>query len=370
MNNPLNRQIALYPLLKTLSDLPGVSGAEGPVRDLIAQEVHRYADKMWVDALGNLIVLKKGDSSSTKRVAVMAHMDEVGLVVSGADDKGFLKIKSAGGIIPNILVAQRMKVGPDGIPGIIGYKPVHLQSQEERNKSAKMDEIFVDIGAKTEEEALNKAPLGTAVSFDREMKFAGEPPAVVPEDGGLPETGRLTGKAFDDRVGCLAIIALLRGERLPYDLYAVFTVQEEVGLRGAPTAAWAIQPDMALILESTVADDLPREEDLSPTTRLGEGPAITVSDRASIADPRLLRYFLAKAEETQIPLQIKQPGVGGTDGRAVQLTRAGVPVAILAVPSRYIHSPVSLIDLRDVHNLLRLLEAALPDMPAALQMKR
>jgi endoglucanase len=358
----LSAQEGLFTILKDLSDLPGASGAEGPVRDYIARSLKGHVDDLRVDALGNLIAFKKGTEPGSGKLALLAHMDEVGLIVTGADDQGYLKFDSLGGVDPHVLIAKRVKVGPDAIPGVIGYKPIHLQKQEEREKRVEMKDLRVDIGAKDEKEALGKAPLGTVIHFDMEAHFIGEAPAL-PEDGSLPERGRFLGKAFDDRVGCMALIAVLRGPRMPYDLYGIFTILEEEGLRGAKTAAWKVEPDAALVLESTVADDLPREEDLSPTTRLGHGPAVTVMDKHTIADPRLTSYLLAQADEAGIPIQVKQPLVGGTDARVVQLSRGGVPVAILAVPSRYIHSPVSVIEMKDVGNLLRLLDKALPGFP-------
>ncbi len=369
MSEALYRQAGLFLLLKELSELPGVSGSEKPVREHLARTLRGHVDEMDADALGNLIAVKRGDGTDVTRVAVMAHMDEVGLVVSGADEDGQLKFEMAGGINADILVAQRVSVGSENLRGVIGYKPIHLQSPQERDKHTNKDDLRVDIGAKDSDEALQKAPLGTPVSFVTKMKFAGLAPSTLPEDGRLPEKGRLMGKAFDDRLGCLALTALLRGPRLPFDLYGIFSVQEEVGLRGAPAAAWRVEPDIALILEGTVADDLPRKEDLSPTTRIGAGPAITVLDRHTITDPHLLRYFLAQAEAASIPLQLKQPGVGGTDAQAVQLVKGGVAVAILAVPTRYLHTPVSLFDIQDLINLLHLLQHTMPGLPTALANK-
>ena len=362
----LNKREELLTLLKELSDLPGASGDEGKVRDHIAKALKGYVDSLKVDALGNLIAFRKGTGSDGRKLAILAHMDEVGLIVTGADDQGYLKFDSLGGVDSHVLIAKRVKVGTDGLPGVIGYKPIHLQTQEERDKRIEMKDLRVDIGAKDEKEALAKAPLGTAIHFDTEAHFIGEAPQL-PKGGSLPASGRFLGKALDDRVGCMALIAVLRGPRMPYDLYGVFTILEEEGLRGARAAAWGVEPDAALVLESTVADDLPREEDLSPTTRLGGGPAITIMDRRTIADPRLTSYLLAQADEAGIPIQVKQPLVGGTDAGAVQLSRGGIPVAILAVPSRYIHSPVSVIEMEDVNNLLKLLEKALPGFPVGLE---
>jgi len=362
VSDHLANQSGLFAMLRELAELAGVSGAEAPVRDYLARTLQEHVDELQVDALGNLIAIKRGNGRDRMKVAVMAHMDEVGLIVSGADESGQLKFRVTGGIEPHALLAKRVRVGSEQLPGVIGYKPVHLQSRQEREKEVDLQELRVDIGAKDEKEALAKAPLGTAINFETKVHFAGTAPDKLPAGDRLPEKGRLIGKAFDDRLGCLALAALLRGPRLPYDLYGIFTIQEEVGLRGARVAAWGVEPDLAVVLETTFADDLPSEEDKSPTTRLGRGPAITVMDRTVITDPRLVRYFLSKAAAAGIPAQIKQPGVGGTDAGAVQSAHGGVPVAVLSVPSRYIHSPVSLMDLEDLNNLLRLLAVAIPDL--------
>ncbi len=361
------RMEGLFTMLKELTELPGASGSEKPVRDYIAKTLSGYVDDLKIDRLGNLIAFKKGSAGDGRRVALFAHMDEVGLIVTGADEDGYLKIDSLGGVDPHVLLAKRVKVGREEMTGIIGYKPIHLQSQEEREKRVKLSELRVDIGAKDKDEALSKAPLGTPVHFDSETHFIGLE-GVLPKGGALPPKGRLVGKAFDDRVGCLALMTVLMGDlELPYDLYGVFTILEEEGLRGAKPAAWEVEPDIAVVLESTVADDLPREEDLSPTTRLGGGPAVTIMDRRTITDPKLAAYFMRIAGDNGIPLQVKQPGVGGTDGRVVQVAKRGARVGILAVPSRYIHSPSGVIELSDLVNMLKLLEKSLPGITTVLE---
>ena len=344
--------------LQVLSEARGVSGDEKEVRDVLAKAVKPLADEVKVDTMGNLIVHKRGDGNSPLRVMLAAHMDEIGLMIMGADSAGFLRFRAVGGIDPRILPAKRVLVGRDKVPGIIGIKPVHLTDSNERKNVLKIEQLYIDIGAKSKEEALSVAGLGDYAVFD--TKFTSLEGCQM---GSQPPRGRVSGKAFDDRAGCFVLASILE-QRYPCDLYATFTVQEEVGLRGARTAAYAINPDLAFALEGTVCDDSPREEDISPTTRMGVGPAITVADATMIADRRLVDLLIGMAEREGIPYQIKQPNIGGTDAGAMNLQREGVPVAAASVPCRYIHSPESVLDLTDLANLVRLMQAALQRLPS------
>jgi len=273
-----------------------------------------------------------------------AHMDEVGLMVVGHDSDGFLRVRTVGGIDPRLLPGAILQVGSERIPGVIGVKPIHLLRGDEGQKVSKIDDLVVDIGARSKDEAGKLAPLGTYAAFATRFRELG--PTV-------------SGKAFDDRAGCAVLVELLRGERFAFDLHAVFAVQEEVGLRGARVAAYAVDPDCAFALEGTVADDIPKDKDVSPTTELGKGPAITVMDHSFIADRRLVRLLTNTAQELEIPYQFKQPNVGGTDSGAIHRAREGVPSVTVAVPCRYIHSPVALLSLDDFENTVRVMREAL-----------
>ncbi len=330
-------------ILKELSEAFGVSGNEDDVRAIVLDAVREHVDEVKVDALGNVLAFKRGTGRQRMRVMLAAHMDEVGLMVVGHDNDGFLRVRSVGGIDPRLLPGTLLQVGSERISGVIGAKPIHLL-KENADKVAKLEDLVVDVGAKSKDEARKLAPLGTYATFATRFRELG--PTV-------------RGKAFDDRAGCAVLVELLRGERFRFDLHAVFTVQEEVGLRGARVAAYAIEPDCAFALEGTVADDMPKDKDTSPTTELGQGPAITVMDRSFIADRRLVRLLTSTAEELGIPYQIKQPGIGGTDAGAIHLTREGVPSVTVAVPCRYIHSPVALLSLDDFNNTVRLMRASL-----------
>lgn len=331
-------------ILRELSEAIGISGDEGGARAVVLQAVREHVDEVRVDALGNVLAVKRGQGPQCMRVMLAAHMDEIGLMVVGHDNDGFLRVRAVGGIDPRLLPGKLLLVGPERIPGVIGVKPVHLLKDGEEEKTPKIEDLVVDAGAKGKDEAQKLAPLGTYAAFATQFRELG--PTV-------------SGKAFDDRAGCAVLVELLRGERFGFDLHAAFTVQEEVGLRGARVAAYAIQPDSAFALEGTIADDLPKDKDVSPTTELGKGPAITVMDRSFIADRRLVRLLTGTAEELGIPYQVKQPGIGGTDAGAIHLAREGVPSVTVAVPSRYIHSPVALLSLDDFNNTVRLMRESL-----------
>jgi endoglucanase len=331
-------------MLKELSEAIGVSGNEREVRAILLDAVRERVDEVKVDAMGNLLTLKRGTGRRRMRVMLSAHMDEVGLMVMGHDKDGFLKMATVGGIDPRLLPGTLFKIGPERIPGVIGIKPIHLTDDKEDEKAAKIKDLVLDIGATSKDEAKKLAPLGTYAAFATEFREMG--PTV-------------SGKAFDDRAGCAVLVELLRGDRFSFDLHATFTVQEEVGLRGARVAAYAINPDCAFALEGTIADDIPKDKDVSPTTELGKGPAITIMDRSFIADRRLLRLLTGTSDELGIPYQFKQPGIGGTDTGAIHLAREGVPSATVAVPCRYIHSPVAILSLGDFENTVRLMRESL-----------
>ncbi|MGI6208769.1 MAG: M42 family metallopeptidase [Anaerolineae bacterium] len=345
--------------LQTLTEARGVSGDEGEVRDHLARALRGTVDELRTDTIGNLIAVRRGTGRSPLRVMVAAHMDEVGLMVIGADSSGFLRFEPVGGIDPRILLASRVHVGKDRIPGIIGVKAVHLTEPSERQNVLRMEQLYIDIGAKSKDEALGAAPMGTYVSFDTPFHFM---QGSRPQD--QPPAGRATGKAFDDRAGCFVLASLLE-QQFDFDLYGVFTVQEEVGLRGSKTAAYAVAPTLAFALEGTICDDSPKEEDVSPTSVMGRGPAITIADASVIADRRLVDLLIETAIAEDIPYQIKQPNVGGTDAGAMHLEREGIPTVAVATPCRYIHSPESVMDLTDLHHTIGLMRAALGRLPQA-----
>ena len=332
-------------ILRELSEAVGVSGDEGNVRAILLDAIREHVDEIQVDTMGNVLAFKRGTGRRRLRVMLDAHMDEVGLMVVGHNGDGFLQVRTVGGIDLRLLPGTLFQVGSECVPGVVGIKPIHLIERKEGDRVAKIKDLVVDVGAKSRDEAKSLAPVGTYISFATVYRELG--PTV-------------RGKAFDDRAGCAVMVELLRGERFRFDLYAAFTVQEEVGLRGAHTAAYTIDPDCAFALECTVADDIPKDKQgVSSTTELGKGPAITVMDRSFIADRRLVRLLTGAAKELDIPYQIKQPGIGGTDAGAIHRTREGVPSIAVAIPCRYIHSPVGLLSLDDFNNTVQLMRESL-----------
>jgi putative aminopeptidase FrvX len=333
--------------LKELSEAFGVSGCENKVRGVIIEAIKDHVDEYRVDSIGNLIALKRGTGESELKVMVTAHTDEVGLMITHFEENGSLRFRPVGGIDDRILLSKVVLIGKDRLPGVIGVKPVHLVQEKERHQVVKVDQMTIDIGAKSKEEAEKAVKIGDYAAFATSF-------CQLTEDG----LRTVKGKAFDDRAGCAVLIEILK-ERYPFDLYPVFTVQEEVGLRGARVVGYTVEPDAAFVLEGTVCDDMPKKKDVSPTTELGAGPAITIMDRSFIADRGLVRLLVETAEELDIPHQFKQPGVGGTDAGAIHLAKEGVPSVTVSVPCRHIHSPVCLLSLNDLENTVRLMKAAL-----------
>lgn len=332
-------------ILRQLSEALGVSGAEQDVRRKIIELVEPHVDDLQTDAMGNLFATKRGTGGEGRMtVLVDAHMDEVGLMVTGYTGDGMLKVKAIGGLDDRILLGQRVLVGDERLPGVIGAKPVHLLSADQRKKVVELDAMQVDIGLSKKDDAKRKAPLGVRIAFDSEFRELGD---------------RVRGKAFDDRMGCAVLVHVLQGDPYPFDLVGAFVVQEEVGLRGAQVAANRVNPDVAFVLEGTIADDLPKEDDVSPTTELDKGPALSAMDRSVIYDRRLNRLLLEVAADLGIPTQFKQPGIGGTDGGAYAASLGGIPAAAISVPCRYIHSPAAIASKQDYQNAIRLLTAAL-----------
>jgi len=343
-------------LLEQLSNAFGPSGNEDEVRRILARALRHHVDELKTDALGNLIAFKRGSGAEPRlRVMVDAHTDEVGLMITRIEKNGLLGFRIVGGIDDRLLMAKGVVIGEKRLPGVIIAPPVHLTRDDQRKQVVKVEQLYIDVGATSDDEARELVRIGDYGTFDTRFQVL---------DSGQLRT--VKGKAFDDRAGC-AVAAALAEEEYEVDLYLSFSAQEEVGLRGAKVAAFRLQPDLAFALEGTVCDDTPKEQDISPTTRLGGGPAISLMDRSFIADRRLVELLTSTARAQGIPYQFKQPGVGSTDAGAIHLAGAGVPAVAVSVPCRYIHGPVSMLSLQDFDHLVALMKASLKALPAAWQ---
>ena len=342
--------------LEELSNAFGPSGCEHEVRRLLARALRDKMDDLQTDALGNLIAYKRGTGPEPRlKVMVDAHTDEVGMMITRIEKNGLLGFRTVGGIDDRLLMAKGLVVGEKRLPGIITAPPIHLTRPEQRKQVIKTEQLVIDIGVSSADEARSLVRIGDYATFDTRFR-------VLDQEG----LRTVKGKAFDDRIGCAIAVALAEGD-YAIDLYLSFSTQEEVGLRGARVAAFRIEPDVAFALEGTICDDSPKETDVSPTTEMGKGPAISVMDRSFIADRRLVRLLIDTAQANDIPFQFKQPGMGGTDAGAIHLSKTGVPSVALSVPSRYIHGPVSLASLNDFDHAVDLMKAALLALPATWQ---
>lgn len=328
--------------LKTLCALSGVSSFEDPVRDYLMEQAKPYADSMRVDTMGNLIIFKKGAKTTGNKLMLCAHMDEVGLIIKHITDDGYLKFAPIGGIDRRVLIGKRVYVGWNRVPGIIGLKAVHMTTPEERGKVPKLEEYYLDIGATSREEAEALINLGDFAVFDNECLEFGN--------------GYLKAKAIDDRVGCAVMLKMLQQE-LPMDCTFVFSVQEEVGTRGAFGAAFSVTPEIALVLETTTAADLPGIKGQKRVCAPGQGPVISLMDGGTIYDKELFRLMCDTADAAGIPWQVKHLIAGGNDSRVIQRTKAGVRVAGLSAAVRYLHAPSSVGSIKDFEQMLTLATA-------------
>ncbi len=340
-------------LLESLCAASAISGQEGEVRAIVRKELEGQADEMREDALGNLLVTKKGSSRRRLRVMVAAHMDEVGFIITGDDKEGIYRFANVGGIDTRQLVGKMIIAGKDHLPGVIGFKPIHLTTAGERNNNPSRDGLRIDLGADSA-----RVKPGQRAVFAPNFKVLGR---------GAART--LHSKAFDDRIGVASLIELVRCAPPNIDLLAAFTTQEEIGVRGARVAAHSLDPDLAIAIDCTPAHDQPHwegEENSRYNARLGLGPAIYTTDRGTLSDPRLVRFFAETAQAAGIPFQYRQPGSGGTDAGAIHKTRSGVPSISISVPGRYLHTAASLVRLSDWQHLLALVHRALSSLKPGL----
>jgi endoglucanase len=341
-------------LLEKFTNAHGVSGSEDNVRELLELELEPYVDTIRKDVMGNLIAAKKGEGPS---IMLAAHMDEIGLMVKYIDENGFLRFIGIGGWFDQTLLSQRVivhgKKGP--IFGVIGSKPPHLMRDDDKKKPVKMEDMFIDIGAKDRENAEDLGiEIGTIASIDRELKPLAN--------------GKVTSKAFDDRAGLVILIEVMKRlskHKIEANIYITGTVQEEVGLKGARTCAFGICPNVALAIDTTVPGDYPGVSKTESPLEIGKGPVITVADaggRGLITHPQVLKWLKETATENKIPYQLGVGSGGTTDATAIHLTKEGIPTGTISIATRYIHSPVEVLDISDVEACISLIVKAIEDI--------
>ncbi|MCG8473972.1 MAG: M42 family metallopeptidase [Cytophagales bacterium] len=334
-------------LLSQIAKLPGAPGFEKPVRDFLIEKIAPYADSIETDNMGNLIVFKKGTASDKKKVMAAAHMDEIGFIVKYIDDNGFLYFHTLGGFDPKTLTAQRVTVHAKtkDLTGVMGSKPIHVMSQEERQKNPKTDDYFIDLGM-NKEEVEKYVQIGDPITRERDLIEMGD---------------CVNSKSLDNRVSVYILaeaLKALQDQPIPYDFYAVFTVQEEVGLRGANVAAQQIDPDFGIALDTTIAYDLPGARPQEQVTALGKGTGIKIMDAMTICDPRMVEFMKKTADKNQIDWQAELLTGGGTDTAGLQrMGQRGSIAGAISVPTRHLHQVIEMCHKKDIQDSIDLLVA-------------
>jgi len=346
-------------LLRKLSDTFGVSGFEDDVRDLIVDLVTPFVDEVKTDALGNVLAIRKSANPEAKTLLLDAHTDEIGFIVKWIEADGFLRFAPLGGWDPRIVPGHRVSIQTRSgamQTGVIGTAPPHILSPDERKAPIPIEKMFIDIGATSAEEA-------------QEMGIRIGDPLTVHYPFTEMKPGYVTGKAFDDRAGCAVLLQTAErtaGQDLGVHIVFAFVFGEEVGLRGARTAAFQVDADLAIAVEGTIGADMPGVPANSQPVRLGQGPALSVADRSIVVKRKVLEAMEAIAEEAGIAYQYKLPTYGGTDAGAIHLSRGGVLAGIVSVPCRYIHSPISTLRLADFEATSQYVTELVKKLPAAV----
>lgn len=337
-------------LLKEICETPGVPGFEQRIREVVLREITPLADEVRTDRMGNVIAIKRGSAAQPQKVMVAAHMDEIGFIVKHIDEKGFLHFHPLGGFDPKTLTAQRVIVhGKEDVVGVMGSKPIHIMTSEERKKNPEIKDYFIDLGM-PKDEVEKVVSVGDPISRERQLIQMGQ---------------RVNCKSIDNRVSVFILIETFRQMKAPAeDVYAVFTVQEEVGIRGAMVAAHGIDPDFGLGLDTTIAFDTPGARPEEMVTELGKGVAIKIMDASAICDPRMVRFLRKVADNEGITWQHELLTAGGTDTAGIQrMSTNGCIVGALSIPTRHIHQVIEMADTRDIKATIDLLSAALVVLP-------
>lgn len=332
----------LVDMIKSLTDIPGVSGDEGMIREAVLSMIGDTADRVETDPLGNLLVFRKGKRTPKNKILLSAHMDEVGFIITHIEDSGLLRFASVGGIDGRVIVGRAVEIGVERVYGVIGTKAVHHQEEKEREEVLPPDKLYIDIGARDRNEAEKYVSLGDrAIFYSRFTAIGG---------------GNILSRALDDRAGCALLADMIRSD-LPCDCHFAFTVQEETGCTGAATAAYTVAPDISIVVEATTASDVPGAAPDREVCKFGGGPVISFMDKGTVYDTGLYRLALETAKAKGIPTQPKAGVFGGNESRSTQTARAGARTIAVSLPCRYIHSPSSVLRISDIGHTRELLAA-------------
>lgn len=335
-----------YELLKKLCTSNGVSGDEESIRAIIFHEIKNYCDDIKIDNLGNLIAFKKGKSSNKNKLMICAHMDEVGFIVTNITEDGYLKFETVGGIDKKVIPGKCVNVGKNNLPGVIGVKPIHLIESQMRQNIIDIKDMYVDIGAESKKEALKYVNLGDSINFTSIFEVKNE---------------LIKAKALDDRAGCFILINLIKKD-LPYDVYFTFVTQEEVGLRGSTVAAYSVETESAIVVDSTTAADIPYNKDENSVCKVNEGAVISFMDKATIYNKEYYDLAFKVAKKNNIKVQPKTAVAGGNDAGAIHKSRKGVKTLAVSLPCRYLHSQTSLVSTFDLLNVENLIEKLIAEI--------
>ena len=338
-----------FELLKKISETPGAPGFEKHIRSLIYQEAEKLVDECSVDNMGNVVAFRKGRAD--KKIMLAAHMDEIGFIVNHIDDQGFIRFVPLGGFDPKTLTSQRVIVhGKKDLVGVMGTKPIHMMSEEEKKKMVKTEDFFIDLGMK-KEEVQKYVHVGDPITRERELIEMGD---------------CVNGKSLDNRISVFVLIEVLKALQStehPYDIYAVFTVQEEVGIRGAQVATQNIEPDFGFAIDTTIAFDVPGSQAHEQVTKLGMGAAVKILDSTAIADYRMVEFIKKVAGDKQIKWQPELLAKGGTDTAMVQrMTRSGSIAGAVSIPTRHIHQVIETVHKEDIESSIQLIKNCLTDL--------
>lgn len=326
--------------LKELCLLNGISGDESCVREYIIEKIRDKCDYS-VDNLGNITAFRKGKKTPEKKLMIAAHMDEVGLIVTSVRSDGTLTFETVGGIDSAVIIGKRVKIGKNGLSGIVGSKAIHKLSAEEREKAPKISDLYIDFGAADKAEAEKYVSAGECVYFDSEFMEFGN--------------NRIKSKAIDDRAGCALMLRLIE-EEPEYDTFFVFNVQEEIGLRGSTVSAFSLQPDIAIVLEATTAADIDGADGAAKVCTINGGPVVSFMDRSTMYDKELYKTAFETAKENEIKCQTKSMIAGGNDSGAIHISGKGVRTIAVSLPCRYLHSPSCVISKQDFDDAYRLVK--------------